>query len=67
MMSPEVQDDVVSLAERMLDASRSNDLSVTWFGGEPLLAPGVVESLSQRLMALMRDRGSYKASIITNG
>ena len=66
-MSPEVQDDVVSLAERMLDASRSNELSVTWFGGEPLLAPGVVESLSQRLMALMRDRGSYKASIITNG
>lgn len=45
-MSPAVQDDVVTLAGRMLDMSHAKSLSVTWFGGEPLLAPDVIESLS---------------------
>ncbi|MBR3317997.1 MAG: radical SAM protein [Atopobiaceae bacterium] len=67
-MSTEVQDDVVALAQRMLDASDSNCIHVSWFGGEPLLAPDIIESLSKRLMALAEERdGSYSASIITNG
>ena len=68
VMSPEVQDDVVSLAQRMLDASGAERLSVTWFGGEPLLAPRVIESLSSRLISCVEQRGgTYGASIITNG
>ena len=67
-MTQEVQDDVVALAGRMLDASGAKSISVTWFGGEPLLAPDVIESLSERLMALAGERGGeYGASIITNG
>ena len=67
-MSEAVQDDVVALAERMLDASGGKSLHVTWFGGEPLLAPDIIESLSGRLMALADARGgSYSAGIITNG
>ncbi len=67
-MSAEVQDDIVALATRMLDTSHLNDLQVNWFGGEPLLAPDVIESLSQRLMALVEEReGTYSAGIITNG
>ena len=67
-MSKEVQDDVVALAERMLDASHSKDISVTWFGGEPLLAPEIIESLSGRLMELVEKRGGeYRAGIVTNG
>ena len=67
-MSQEVQDDVVALAERMLDAANANNISVSWFGGEPLLAPDIIESLSDRLMALVEERGgSYSAGIITNG
>lgn len=67
-MSPKVQDDLVALAERMMDTVGINDLSVTWFGGEPLLYPGIIESLSERLMGLAEDRGgSYGASILTNG
>ena len=67
-MSAEVQDDVVALATRMLDACGSNNVSVTWFGGEPLLAPDVISSLSERLMALVEEHGGeYRASIITNG
>ena len=67
-MSAQVQDDVVALAERMLDASKSKDLDVNWFGGEPLLAPDIIEALSGRLMALVDERGgTYSAGIITNG
>ena len=67
-MSPQVQDDVVALAQRMLDASGTQSLSVTWFGGEPLLAPDVIDALSRRLMALVEERdGDYTASIVTNG
>ena len=67
-MSAEVQDDVVALTERMLDASSAKSISVTWFGGEPLLAPEIIESLTERLMALAEERGGeYSAGIITNG
>ncbi len=67
-MSEKVQDDVLSLAGRMLDASGAGRLSVCWFGGEPLLEPGIIESLSERLIALAADRhAEYSASIITNG
>ena len=67
-MSPEVQDDVVALAERMLDAASEKNVHVSWFGGEPLLAPDVIESLTERLRKLAEDRGGkYAASIITNG
>ncbi len=67
-MTQEVQDDVVALAERMLDASGSKDINVSWFGGEPLLAPDIIESLSVRLIELTEKRGgNYSAGIITNG
>ena len=67
-MSAEVQDDVVALAGRMLDASFAKELVVTWYGGEPLLAPDVIESLSERFMELTKERGaSYSANIVTNG
>ena len=67
-MSQEVQDDVVTLTTRMMDASNAQHLHVTWFGGEPLLATDVIESLSERLIALVEDRGgTYTSDIITNG
>ena len=67
-MSREVQDDVVALTEKMMDLTGSGSLSVTWFGGEPLLAADVIESLSERLMALAEKKGAeYSAGIITNG
>ena len=67
-MSPEVQDDVVALVCRMLDASHAGMLRITWFGGEPLLAKDVIESLSQRLIAAADERGcAYNAWIFTNG
>lgn len=67
-MKPEVADDIVAFAGRMMDASNARALGITWYGGEPLLAPDVIESLSERLMAIAAERGAeYSATIITNG
>ncbi len=67
-MTQKTQDDVVALAERMLAVSQKKALSVTWFGGEPLLAPDVIEALTGRLIALCEEKGAeYSAGIITNG
>ena len=67
-MSPAVQDDVVNLARRMMQAGGGKRLHVTWFGGEPLLAPDVIESLSERLIALAEEfHADYSAGIVTNG
>ena len=67
-MTEEVQADVTALAERLLKTSRAKYLSVTWFGGEPLLAPDVIEALSEKLMALAEEHhAEYSAGIITNG
>ena len=67
-MSPEVQDDIVELVRRMLDAAAAKKLSITWFGGEPLLGIDVIEKLSPRLIALAEERGvEYESWIFTNG
>lgn len=67
-MSPEVQDDAVALAARMIDAAHAKKLTITWFGGEPLMATDVIESLSPRLISLAEARGcEYAAWIFTNG
>ena len=67
-MSPEIQDDVVALAARMIDAAHARKLTITWFGGEPLMATDVIESLSPRLISLAEEHGcEYKAWVFTNG
>ena len=67
-MSSETIGDVVTFAGKMLDASGAKMLSVAWFGGEPLLACDVIETLSQKLIEMCDKRDiKYDASIITNG
>jgi uncharacterized protein len=43
-------------------------LYITWYGGEPLLAAGVIDELSKRFIEFSDSNGiEYKADIITNG
>jgi len=67
-MSEEAQDAVVSFASSRLRGTVSSDLTVEWYGGEPLLAMDVVRSLSERLQRASAEAGSrYAASLVTNG
>ena len=67
-MSKETQDEVVKFANKMINYYKSNQLSITWFGGEPLLEPGIIKSLSEKLIDLANKKQiKYSASIVTNG
>ena len=67
-MSEQVQDGLVSFVEGALERYHVGALDVSWYGGEPLLEPEVIRTLSRRLMSLCEERDiPYWASIITNG
>ncbi len=67
-MSMEVAEDVTALAARMLEASGAPLLEITWYGGEPLLAPEIIDFLSEQLVKTAKEhRAQYRAEIITNG
>lgn len=67
-MTQKTQDAVIALTKKMLDASKAKRLNVSWFGGEPLLAPDVIEYISGRLISICEARDvRYSAGIITNG
>ena len=68
LMSQEVQDSIVAFAQANMEKFALNRLTVTWFGGEPLLCPDIIESLSARLMEVCQKLGArYEAGIFTNG
>ena len=67
-MEGRVQDDLVDFVKALLERYEAASLDVCWYGGEPLLEPEVIRSLSGRLMSLCDERGvRYWASVITNG
>lgn len=65
-MSPETEDVLVSWIARKLEKLKA--LYVTWYGGEPLLAPRTVRRLSEKLLSLChRLNIPYHAKMISNG
>lgn len=66
VMSDNVQDAVLRLVDDQL--SKVSLLSVTWFGGEPLVGQKAIFRLSNAFIArCTRARVTYEASIVTNG
>lgn len=69
-MAEHVQDDLVRFTRGLLEAAGPQPrLSVTWFGGEPLMAMNVINRLSGQFRTMVEARcaTSYTADIITNG
>jgi uncharacterized protein len=68
LMSPAVQDALTRFLKSVMVDKDNRALSVSWFGGEPIIGFSVIKSLSTEFMK-MRDRGdiSYSSNIITNG
>lgn len=64
-MGVRVQDAIVKFVDQAQHVKR---LQIAWYGGEPLLAMPVIESLSDRLLAVCASRNVvYNAMVVTNG
>lgn len=65
-MSDEVADGIIRLIDSRL--STINNLSITWYGGEPLLQFDRIKDLSQKVLERCKDYGViYTAGMVTNG
>ncbi len=65
-MGPEVEEALVAFVEQRLGQGES--MSVTWFGGEPLLAMDCIQRLTDQFLGICakKDAG-YTAHVVTNG
>jgi uncharacterized protein len=65
-MTQEVQDKIVEMLESRKKAI--SYFSVAWYGGEPLMAFEIVESLSKRFIEICKENDiTYSAFMISNG
>lgn len=65
-MTDEVKQHLCRYVAQIVKVARS--FQVTWYGGEPLLCPDVIEELSKEfLKACEENHCAYHASIVTNG
>ena len=69
MMTKEVEDFCLHRIKNAISNNgRYKRLSVTWYGGEPLLGFKVIKSLSTRIQDFCHDLGlKYRADMVTNG
>ncbi|NES70719.1 MAG: radical SAM protein, partial [Okeania sp. SIO2D1] len=66
VMGEDVQNAIVHLVERAAPGIKS--LGIAWYGGEPLLRPQIIKSLSDRLIEVCKGHSlKYEAMIVTNG
>lgn len=64
-MNAEVEEDLIEfIRERAVGLS---ELSVCWYGGEPLLRIGQIRRLTGRIKEVISEQCSYHATIVTNG
>jgi uncharacterized protein len=69
VMSNETQEQLVAFVKAHLDTYTAiKKMSVTWYGGEPLMQKDTIYNLSEKIISLCKEKGvEYTASIITNG
>jgi uncharacterized protein len=65
-MPPEIEEAVVKFIQGR--AGQIKQLKVSWFGGEPLLAPKIIDRLAKRIIDLCEKHGvEYHSDMTTNG
>jgi uncharacterized protein len=65
-MEQPVIDEVIKIVES--NAKQKRSVGISWYGGEPLLAPKTISQLSQEMKSICETNDvSYNAGIITNG
>lgn len=66
VMSTEVQDSILLYLKKNLN--RYSSLHISWFGGEPLLAIDIIESMSEKIKKICAFyKKPFTASMTTNG
>ncbi|CDZ23316.1 radical SAM protein [[Clostridium] cellulosi] len=66
MMKQDVIDGIYSLVEK--EAKRQGNISVNWYGGEPMLAKDLIFKMSDRFIEICDKYGvNYSAYMVTNG
>ena len=67
-MDAETLEATAEFVRKRIEETRASGLFVKWFGGEPTLELGIIERLSDRLIAIADTHGiPYEAYIQTNG
>lgn len=67
-MSEETISDLIQYVERKLESRTLSLLSISWYGGEPLLEIETIRRISKELIALCEKYNvNYHADILTNG
>lgn len=65
-MTEEVQKSLINFINTKLN--KVKEISVDWYGGEPLLAFKTIQKLSEEIMNLCKEKNiKYSATMITNG
>ena len=66
VMTKETQNKIISMVDSF--AKDGQDITITWFGGEPLLCKKDLYCMSEQMIDICRQREvNYTAGIITNG
>lgn len=67
-MTKQTADSVIKCIENRIHDLQGGKLHITWFGGEPLLAIGLIRFISAKLIECCKVNSvEYTASMITNG
>lgn len=65
-MDEEIRNAIISKIES--EAKSKNDISVTWYGGEPLMAKDIISQMSEKIISIIEKYGvKYYSHIVTNG
>lgn len=66
VMGKDVIDSIIKMIEKT--AEKSEPISITWYGGEPLLAKDVIFSMSERIIDICKkNKVQYSAYMVSNG
>lgn len=59
-------DAIIDMVEKMVE--QKNDISITWYGGEPLIGKHIIYSLSEKFIKICNKYSvNYGAYMVSNG
>ena len=65
-MTKETEDEIVEYIKKI--SSKLKSISITWYGGEPLLKQETIDRISTNIIKIADENGiKYFSNIVTNG